>query len=310
MKRVAITGATGMIGSALIELCVNEEVEVYAFCRRGSDRFKSIIKHPKVHVIECALADLADFDADSLEKCDVFYHFGWEATIGAGRNDDEIQNRNIQYTLDAVNLAQKLSCKRFVGAGSQAEYGPVNGMLNEITPVNPQNAYGKAKLIAGEQSRLECERLGMEHIWTRILSVYGPRDSEKTMISMLIRDLLKGNRPKLTKGEQKWDYLYCEDAARALFLLGEKGNDKKTYCIGSGNALQLLYYINVIRDMIAPEAELGIGEVPYADGQIMYLCADISELTKDTGFVPKVRFEEGIKKTIEWIRVVKHNEED
>ena len=52
--------------------------------------------------------------------------------------------------------------------------------------------------------------------------------------------------------------------------------------------------------MTAPNAELGIGEVPYADKQVMYLCADIGALTADTGFVPQTSFEDGIKETLAW----------
>ena len=97
-----------------------------------------------------------------------------------------------------------------------------------------------------------------------------------------------------------WDYLYSEDAARALYLLGQKGRDGRTYCIGSGQARPLREYIEMLRDAINPALPLGIGEVPYGENQVMYLCADISDLTRDTGFVPEVTFEEGIRRTIEY----------
>ena len=61
-------------------------------------------------------------------------------------------------------------------------------------------------------------------------------------------------------------------------------------------------YIEVIRDTVNPLAEVGIGEREYNEGQVMYLCADIDELTKDTGFVPATSFEEGIKITVDWTR--------
>jgi nucleoside-diphosphate-sugar epimerase len=58
----------------------------------------------------------------------------------------------------------------------------------------------------------------------------------------------------------------------------------------------------MIRDAVDKNAELGIGKLPYANNQVMYLCADISQLTRDTGFVPKVTFSEGISRTVEWVR--------
>ena len=61
-------------------------------------------------------------------------------------------------------------------------------------------------------------------------------------------------------------------------------------------------YIEAIRDAAAPGAEIGFGEIPYQEKQVMYLCADISDLEKDTGFAPRVTFAEGIEKTVDWCR--------
>ena len=170
------------------------------------------------------------------------------------------------------------------------------------TPAFPENGYGMAKLCAGQMSRIECEKLGLRHVWTRILSIYGPCDSDKTMVTTTIRKLLDGQTPALTKGEQQWDYLYSRDAARAMIALGEKGQHGKVYCIGSGTARPLKEYIEQIRDLIDPEAGLGFGEIPYGARQVMYLCADISELTKDTGFVPQTDFRTGMTETIAWMK--------
>ena len=82
--------------------------------------------------------------------------------------------------------AKTARCQVFIGAGSQAEYGRVEGVLTAQTPCFPENGYGMAKLCAGQMSRVECQTLGMAHIWTRILSVYGPHDGPATMILSLI----------------------------------------------------------------------------------------------------------------------------
>ena len=102
------------------------------------------------------------------------------------------------------------------------------------TPAFPENGYGMAKLCAGQMSRELCAKLGIRHIWARILSVYGPCDGAKTMVMSSIRQLLAGESPAFTKGEQQWDYLYAKDAGRALYLLGEKGRAGSIYCLGSG----------------------------------------------------------------------------
>lgn len=302
MKRAVITGPTGSIGVALIMHLLNENVEVYAVCRKDSQRIANLPTHEKLKVIELNLKEIRKLPQMIEGTVDVFYHLGWDGTFGNSRNNMQGQLLNIQYALDAVETASVLGCKKFIGAGSQAEYGRVEGKLSADTPAFPENGYGIAKLCAGQMTRILCEQKGMEHIWVRILSIYGPYDGENTMVMSTISKLLKGDRPALTKGEQMWDYLYSKDAAKALYLLGESRNHGKVYCLGSGQPRPLKSYIEEIRDAIDAELELGIGEVPYASNQVMYLCADIGELTKDIGFVPEYEFERGIRETVEWCR--------
>ena len=206
---------------------------------------------------------------------------------------------NVRCTLEAVRAAHALGCQVFVGAGSQAEYGRAQGVLKPDTLCFPENGYGIAKLCAGQMSRIECKKLGMEHIWVRVLSVYGPGDSDATMITSVIRQLLCGKKPSLTAGEQMWDYLYSGDAARAFRLIAEQGGDGKTYPLGSGCARPLRKYIEALRDAIDPTLPLGFGEIPYAPLQVMHLEADISTLQADTGFAPVTDFADGIRATIQ-----------
>ncbi len=303
MKNVMITGATGVVGNALIKVLLENQIRTTVIVRPDSRRKERIPRSPLVQIEEADLSELCQlekrFDG---EEYDTFFHLGWTGTIGNARNDMQIQLKNVQYTLDAVELAASVGCRTFVGVGSQAEYGRVNGKLSKDTPVSPENGYGIAKLCAGQMSRILCQQKQMKHIWTRILSVYGPCDSESTMIMTTIRALLKQEVPMLTAGEQQWDYLYAMDAGVALYLVGKHGQAGKTYCIGSGQTKKLETYITLLRDSIDPNLRVGIGEIPYAQNQVMYLCADIAELTKDTGFIPQTSFEEGISETIDWMR--------
>lgn len=311
MKRVIITGPTGAIGMALIEYLSNKNIEVIAVVRGDSRRKNQIHESETMMKVECALAEL-DQLPHKVQKAvkeknwnkdipiDVFYHFAWDGTFGDSRNDMYLQNRNVTFALDAVNAASKLGCATFIGAGSQAEYGRYEGNLNAEVAAFPENGYGIAKLCAGQMTRILCEQMEMRHIWTRILSVYGPYDGCNTMIMSMIRKMMEGERASCTKGEQMWDYLYSKDAAKMMYLLGEKGVDGKTYCLGSGVAKPLREYIETIRNMINLQAEVGYGDVAYSPKQVMYLCADIEELIKDTGYTSEYSFESGIKETIEF----------
>ncbi|MBE6546424.1 MAG: NAD(P)-dependent oxidoreductase [Ruminococcaceae bacterium] len=303
MKAV-ISGATGAIGMALIRTLVERGDSVLVLCRGDSPRGDRIPTHPLVTKAVCGLSDMKAFAPTAGKTYDVFFHFAWAGTTGAARNDMPLQNDNVRYTLDAVDLAERMGCHTFVGAGSQAEYGRVEGRLSAETPAFPENGYGMAKLCAGQMSRVMCEAKGLRHLWARILSVYGPYDGVGSMVMSTLKKLKEGEKPSFTAGEQIWDYLYCDDAAAALIAMAERGVHGKVYCLGSGDPRPLKDYITAIRDAAAPGAALGLGEVPYSDKQVMYLCADITELTADTGFVPKVSFDEGIAKTVAWYNEV------
>ena len=301
MKRAIVTGATGAIGTALIRELIRNEVEILVFCRKGSARNEQIPKHPLVTLKYCSLEQMASVENDTGKEYDVFYHFAWDGTTGAARNDMYLQNENVRYALDAVGAAKRFGCKKFIGAGSQAEYGRVEGMLRADTPTFPEMGYGIAKLCAGQMTREQAHQMGMEHNWVRILSVYGPNDGAQSMVMSTIHKLKNNQIPQLTKGEQMWDYLYSDDAARAFYLIGESGVNGKVYVLGSGQVRPLAEYIEEIRAVVNPDAALGFGAIPYGPKQVMHLQADIEELTKDTGFVPTMEFRQGIKLTAEWL---------
>lgn len=303
IQTAVVTGPTGAIGIALCEKLLRENVTVYAVCRPGSSRIKDLPKAAALHVVECDAKELATLP-QKMEGVSVgaFFHFAWAHTIGQGRNDMPAQIENIQSTIDAVRAAKALGCQVFLGAGSQAEYGRVEGLLKSDTPAFPENGYGMAKLCAGQMSRVEAKALDLDHVWVRILSVYGPHDGPMTMISGTIRKLLAGERPALTAGIQRWDYLYAGDAADAFYLAACHGRNGAVYPLGSGQAMPLKDYIIQMRDAIDPALPLGLGEVPYGPLQVMHLQADISALQADTGFVPKTPFAEGIRRTMDWVK--------
>lgn len=313
MKRVIVTGPTGAIGMALIEYLNSLNIQVIAVVRGNSSRKEQIQESDNIVVVECALSEIAELPQrvgeavwrkgwNENRSIDSFYHFAWDGTFGDCRNDMYLQNQNVKYTLEAVDAAADLGCEVFIGAGSQAEYGRYEGMLNAKVPTFPENGYGMAKLCAGQMTRIRCEQKGIRHIWTRILSVYGPYDGSKTMIMSMIGKILEGERASCTKGEQMWDYLYSKDAARMMYLLGCHGVNGKTYCLGSGKAKPLREYIYEIRDIIDSDVEVGFGDIEYSPMQVMNLCADISELQQDTGFEVQYSFQKGIMETIEWVR--------
>ena len=297
LRGAVVTGATGMLGSALVQRLLDEQIRVLAVTRPNSSRIDAV--PAGAEKIACDLSELRHLPDMISEPVDAFFHLGWEGTGGASRQNAELQTRNIQASVDAAQAAHILGCKVFLFAGSQAECGRINGMVTDDVPCRPETCYGAAKLCAGEMTLQQCGQYGLRHIWMRILSIFGPNDSPNYAIPTLIRQLRQGEIPALTKGEQLWDYLYSEDAAKALLLAARYGHHGEIYPLGSGIARPLREYFESLRDIVAPGASLGFGQVPYSPNQVMRLQADISKLARDTGFMPSFTFEQGMKRMLQ-----------
>lgn len=299
MKSIVITGATGFIGAALVREAIKEDIRVLCLVRKDSSNLNRI---PESDLVKIEFCNIDEYCHHVSNKCyDVFYHLAWEKISNAFSDDIDIQFRNIQYAIDAVRLAKKMGCKKFIGAGSQAEYGIVTEPLRAETPVNPENGYGIAKYAAGKLTRLLCSQLDLQFNWARIVSIFGPYDRMNSVIMYTIHELQSGRSPELTKCEQVWDYLYCDDTARALLAIGKNGIDGKIYPLGSGTQKKLSEYLEIIRNIVNSDVILDFGKKDYYSHQPMYLCADISDLLKDTGWKPEVSFEDGIRKILKMV---------
>lgn len=298
MRRVIVTGATSMVGGALVRECVKHQVGVLAVVREGSARLGKLPKSSLVEAVECDLGSLGSLmPACGGEPYDVCYHFAWAHTAKGLRDDPLLQQENIKHTLDAVEMAARFGCRKFVGAGSQAEYGPQQCAIAPDTGVNPQVSYGIAKYAAGLLSRNLCRKHGMAHVWGRVFSVYGSNDREESMLSYAISQFMEGKAAKFSSASQAWDYLHEDDAGRVFYLLGECVEKESAYCIASGQPRPLKEFILELQEAFGKGAECVFaaeGSRP-PDG----LRADASSLFRDIPFQPAVDFKEGVKKMVD-----------
>lgn len=301
INKVAITGGTGPVGAAFVKKLLKENVEILLFMRKNSSRKMFVPQDSRVHIEWLDLEQLHTYQPTE-QDYDAFFHFGWAETNKVMRHNMRVQLTNVQYACDAVEIAHKLGCHTFMGAGSQAEYGRHNEPLTVETRCMPEIAYGVAKLSANYSTKIMCRQYGMRQIWPRILSAYGPYDYEDLIISQTILKALRGEKLEFTAGEQIWDFIYEDDLAEALFMIAKYGKDGTDYPIGSGQAKPLRESIEVIKDKINPNLELNFGVIPYSANQIMHLEADISQLSIDTGWKNRSAFEDGIERTIVYFR--------
>ena len=297
---VAITGCTSLIGIELLNVHLSRGDEILAIVRADSIKKDLLPTSQKITIIE---SDTSSYKTImNRYKCDLFYHLAWSKTSINGRDDVTVQADNIKGSLDAVCLAQSWGSKKFVGAGSQAEFGLVSGAMSNEVVANPESAYGISKYAAGRLCRILCQQYNMQFNWARILSVYGENDRPNTLIMYLIDSFLNSRTPELTSCEQIWDYLYAPDAAKALLDIAIKGKDGKTYVVGSGHGRPLKEYVESVINHFGNSASVKFGSKPYPPHQPMELYADLSELTEDTGFTPSYSFDEGIERTVRYCK--------
>lgn len=298
MKRVVITGATSMLGIALIKECIKNDIKVLAIVRRQSANLSRLPKSALIEVCECGLEELESVAARDKEY-DVFYHFAWDYTSKATRDNPSLQERNIKYTMDAVDAAKRLGCSKFIGAGSQAEYGKVDALITADTPTAPVISYGIAKYAAGKLSEKLCTEYGMIHIWGRVFSVYGRYDNAGTMLSYAIEQFMKKEPARFSTATQPWDYLHEDDAGKIFYLLGEKIQENRVYRVASGKTRILKEYILELKRLFGQDAVCCFASETESLGNLG-LQVDIGDLVEDIGYEPMISFEEGVLDMIKY----------
>lgn len=197
---------------------------------------------------------------DAAPLIDAWIHFAWDGVGSAGRSDTNIQIENIQNAKKAYLYAKLLGARKFLFAGSQAEYGRGNHRVP--LPVSP---YGKAKLSFGrwatEQSLLSeiYDDAPMQFIHMRIYSVYGSGDHETSLVNTVLRAALRHEAVTLGPCEQRWNYLEVHDLARAIrILLSSEDTRTGIYDIAGSDSRMLKKYViamNAIAARFAANAD-------------------------------------------------------
>lgn len=307
MNNVIVTGGAGFIGSWLVQELLNNGIDVTVIVRSRNKLLSEIQDNSKLHIIEKNINSIEVNDFAPNEEYDVFFHLGWGGVAPEYKNDITIQVDNIVMSLHALEVASAIKCKKFIASGTVAEYVFCGDVMDVDAKQTPNDIYGAAKVSAHYFLEVRARQLNQPFIWLVIPSTFGERRHDNNIITYTIRSLLNGDRPRYGNLQQMWDFLYVGEVARAIRLIGEYGRTEKIYGIGSGHYMPLRSYIERIRDLINPELALGIGEIPALSIKTFSSCVNIDDLKRDTGFIPSVSFDEGIKKTIEYLKKSEEN---
>jgi UDP-glucose 4-epimerase len=294
---IILTGATGFIGSAVLAELNRRKVRTLVLLRPESDRRRLPQLAPENIFVFSKLDEPGLAEKLREPQPEIFIHCAWRGVSGQERNADFQMSENVPFTLATVELAAVAGCRQWIGLGSQAEYGNANRILDETAPTNPTTLYGKSKLAAGNEALALCAKKNLAGAWLRIFSTYGPGDHPHWMIPQVIREFLDGRAPQVTKCEQRWDYLFVADAARAIACAAD-GKVSGAFNLGSGEAWPLKKIIEIIRTESKSLVQPTYGAIPYRSDQVMHLQADIAKLRAATGWRPQVSLEKGIQETV------------
>jgi nucleoside-diphosphate-sugar epimerase len=300
-SRLLVTGAGGFVGAAVVKAALSAGHQVIATVRNDSSRFSCLESKISLHQLD--LADqraLADVLAEA--QPDIVIHAAWEGVGGPLRSSD-VQLENINITVALADAAIAAGARKFVGIGSQAEYGPYDRKIVETDLPRPTMLYGAAKLAANHLVAQRCRQAGISFAWLRLFSVYGPGDNPNWLIPSSAASLVRGRPPACTAGTQKWDYLHIEDVAQGVLSVALTEGATGVFNLSSGRPVAVRTIVEMLRDIAAPGLALTFGELPFGPDQIMHLEGDNRRLRDATGWSVRVPLADGLQQVVNELRV-------
>ncbi len=301
VKKAIVTGANGFVGGAVCRQLCECGVETIAVVRNLSSDL-SRLDGLDIRVVQCELNDLSSLPENVDDRdIDAFFHFAWEGSSGEKRASSEVQINNIRQSIEALNVCKKLNCSRFLYAASIMEYEVLAAMKREIA-LGSSSVYSIAKLSSDYFLRTIADTLGVSYYSCIISNIYGPGEKNARLINSSLRKMLKGEHCSFSPGEQLYDFVYIEDAAKMFCKIAETGIGGKQYYIGNGEILPLKDYLLRMRNVVDPDIAIGLGELEFHGVSLDYSEIDIASVKNDTGFEHEVSFEEGIRRTLQAIK--------
>jgi dTDP-glucose 4,6-dehydratase len=328
-----VTGADGFMGSHLTEALVALGAHVIAFVRATSSGALNNIgsSRSELTVVFADLTDKTSIDylvRDHLvtapDKPYVF-HLGAQAHVGESwHRPYETVMAN---TVGTLNLLQSMvdhdiELEKFDTAGTSEEYGNVHKdvahhhdfdnlgslILHERSPINPKSIYATAKVAADFLTMNYHDGYGIPGVVTRMFNNYGPRQNPRYVTGTIISQAL--SRPEIELGalEPLRDFCFCTDGVRGHLTVAAKGIPGDLYVYGQGENISMRDWCDLIlktgeedgywgddRHVVTNEKRLRPGTT-----DVMALRVGYEKLNEETGWAPKVSWEEGVRRTIRW----------
>jgi nucleoside-diphosphate-sugar epimerase len=325
MKKILITGASGFVGSHLVEEALKRDLDVYAGIRKSSSR--EFLQDERIRFIELNFSDKDQMAAQmKLEQFDYVIHNA--GVVTAPRLDDywRVNFEYVKNFADAI-IASGDMPEKFTFISSAAAYGPASAedltdFLTEDAEPNPINTYGKAKLKA---ERYLAQLPDFPYITIRPTGVYGPREKEILTFFKLVNRNIEGY---IGTRRQHLAFVYVKDLARVVLDATTSSISQKSYFVSDGryyaqwdlgkaakrilNKKTLRFHvpIGLVRGVAWTMEQIGKGDGKYPAlnlekvrilESVNWKC-DIEPLKEDLNFQPQYDLEEGLEETLAWYK--------
>lgn len=289
-RRILVTGASGFIGTHLLDRLREQEAEIHAVSRRPPADEGSVTWHQ---------TDLTDLDAVrrvvAASSPDLVFHLAGETR--AARTLELVLPTFQSNLLSTVNLLTAV-------AERDAARVVLTGSLEEAEPGEPTSSpYALSKSAARAYGELLQALVALPVVVLRVFMVYGPKQMDlRKLVPYVILSLLRGERPQLTSGRREVDWVYVGDVADA-FLAAAAAEDvaAASVDVGSGRASSIRSLVLRLVELIEPRVEPDFEAVPDRPREQVRV-ADVEAAAAAIGWRPRVELDEGLAQTVSWYR--------
>jgi UDP-glucose 4-epimerase len=313
MRTVLVTGGAGFIGSHIAEALAERGDRVRVLDNLSTGRVANMDSfRDRIEFVEADLVD-ARVVAELVDGVDCVFHEAALASVP--RSVEAPLDTNaacVTGTVTLLDAARRARVRRVVYAASSSAYGdrPTSPKRESDLPL-PISPYGAAKLAGEHYCRAFTATYGFETVCLRYFNVFGPRQDPASpysaVIPLFITAILDGRQPVVYgDGLQSRDFSYVSNVVEANLLAADAENVAgRTLNIANGKSTDLLTLLDVLNRLLGTRVKPTFA--PPRPGDVRESLADISEAQKYLGYQPRVGFEEGLKRSIDYYRVLAHH---
>ena len=311
--KILVTGGAGFIGGNFVHHMVNkypdyEIVNLDLLTYAGNlETLKPVEDKPNYKFVKGDIAD-REFIMDLFEKekFDIVVNFAAESHVDRSIEDPSIfVKTNVEGTVVLLDAAKKYGVKRYHQVSTDEVYGDLpldrpDLFFTEETPIHTSSPYSSSKAGADLLVLAYHRTYGLPVTISRCSNNYGPYHFPEKLIPLMIANALADKPlPVYGEGLNVRDWLYVEDHCKAIDLIIHNGRVGEVYNVGGHNEKQNIEIVKIIcKELGKPESL--ITHVGDRKGHDMRYAIDPTKIHNELGWLPETKFEDGIKKTIQW----------